>query len=284
MTDMGGVAVQPTVDARAQRARLVRVLLALVLLGGWVTWAAITYQQQLRVVSVDTFHDDLAGGDIVAFRPATNVRHDKVWLPDGSPDAVDLPATNEDGTLEPHDGVTYGPLPTVVYWTDSAVGPVRVLSQDDPRSPSAEGAIQELRDAGVPPAGPGNDWPSDTGDIWGLLTALVALAAVVMGPAPTRGTRWFWFWLLGLTWGLGVVAYAVAELVRPRAVPLVAGGAAKAERAGPDGAIADEVGAGSPERLRGWTGLLIGLAVGFVLSALGSAFSQAVGGVWVPLP
>lgn len=269
---MSGVAVQGAVDSGVRRAHVVRLVLAVLLLGGWATWAVSTYQSQLRVVRADTFHEDLAAGDIIAFRAATNVRHDSSWLPDGSPDVVDLPATNEDGTIESPEGMTTDPPATVVYWTDAAVGAVRAVDVNDSRSPSADVLIQELRQAGVRPAGMANALPGDQADPWGLLTALFALVLVVRGPLPTRGTRWFWFWMLGVTWGLGVVAYAVLELLRPRPVSVVV------EGAGPHP---------EPEvdrRIRGGRGFLIGLVLSAVISVAGSELSRAVGGVWVPLP
>ncbi|GAA2165613.1 hypothetical protein [Pedococcus bigeumensis] len=131
---MSGVAVQAGVDPRVRRTQVVRVVLTGLLLGGWALWAASTYQSQLRIVPATTFHDDLASGTVVAFRVATNVRHDRVWPPDGSPDMVDLPATNEDGTFVRPDGVSYGPPPTVVYWTDASVGAARVLDANDSRT------------------------------------------------------------------------------------------------------------------------------------------------------
>lgn len=278
MTVMSGVAVQAGVDPMVRRGRVVRIVLAVLLLGGWVVWAASTYQSQLRVVGVDTFHDDLAAGHVIAFRAASNVRHDSTWLPDGSPDLVDLPATHEDGTLDREQGFTSEPPPTVVYWTGSAVGAVRVVDLAHGSVESADALIQELRDAGVPPAGPANDWPGDQADLWGLATVLLALVAVVRGPAPTRGTRWFWFWTLGATWALGVVAHAVLELVRPRAaLP-----AASVETAPVSASQASEE---EPDpRLRWWAGLLLALVGSFLISWLGSEFSRAVGGVWVPLP
>jgi hypothetical protein len=284
MTGMSGVAVQAGVDPRVGRTQLVRVVLAVLLLGRWALWATSTYQSQLRIAPATTFHDDLASGTVVPFRVATNVRHDRVWPPDGSPDMVDLPATNEDGTFVRPDGVSYGPPPTVVYWTDASVGAVRVLDANDSRTPSAEALVQELREAGVPPAGPGNDWPGDSADVWGLLTGALALLAVVFGPVPTRGTRWFWFWVTGVTWGLGVVAYAVAELLRPRPEPHVDGSALEGD--GPeDGSAASAELEGVPgQRTRGWMGLLLAVVLGIALSVLGSEISQAVGGVWVPLP
>jgi hypothetical protein len=265
----------------------VRIALAVLLLAGWATWAASTYQSQLRVVRIDTFHADLAAGDIVAFRAASNVRHDSSWLPDGSPDGVDLPATNEDGTIDSPEGMTTGPPATVVYWTDSVVGAVRAVDVNDPRAVSADVMIQELRQAGVPPATPDNShWPTDRSDAWGFLLALLALVVVVRGPAPTRGTRWFWFWLLGLPWGLGVVAYAVLELVRTRLEPRVARGAVTVQRVTEAGgpATTHELGHGSGERFGGWRGLLLNIVLGVLITVAGSEISRGVGGIWVPLP
>jgi hypothetical protein len=285
MTVMSGVTAQAGVGSRVGREQVLRLALAVLLLGGWVTWAATTYPSQLRIVSADTFRQDLAAGHVVAFRAVSNVRHDRVWPPDGSPDQVDLPATNEDGTPDRADGVSDGPPPTVAYWTDAAVGPVRVLDANDPRSPSAEMAIMQLRDAGVPPAGVANHWPGDRADVWGLLTGALTLLVIVFGPVPTRGTRWFWFWVTGVPWGLGVVAYAVLELVRPRPDVHVGDGAEAAEPAteGAPGAT-HQLGHRSDGRIRGGKGLLLALVVGIVLAVLGSLLSQAVGGVWVPLP
>ena len=45
-----------------------------------------------------------------------------------------------------------------------------------------------------------------------LVLAGGMLALVVAGPVPRHGNRWFWFWLIGLPGGLGVVAYAIWEL------------------------------------------------------------------------
>ncbi|WP_298886558.1 hypothetical protein [uncultured Serinicoccus sp.] len=45
----------------------------------------------------------------------------------------------------------------------------------------------------------------------GLVLAVSMLVHVVFGRAPVHGTRWFWFWLIGLPAGLGVLAYAIWE-------------------------------------------------------------------------
>lgn len=50
-----------------------------------------------------------------------------------------------------------------------------------------------------------------------LLLGGAALAHLLFGPRPRRGTRWFWFWVLGVTGGVGAVAYALYEIGGRRA-------------------------------------------------------------------
>ncbi|GAA4887557.1 hypothetical protein [Serinicoccus chungangensis] len=45
----------------------------------------------------------------------------------------------------------------------------------------------------------------------GLVLVVSMLVRVVFGAAPVHGTRWFWFWLIGLPAGLGVLAWAIWE-------------------------------------------------------------------------
>lgn len=52
----------------------------------------------------------------------------------------------------------------------------------------------------------------------GLAFGLAALAFIVFGPRPVRGTRWYWFWIAGVPLGLGFAAYAVRELMHPEVV------------------------------------------------------------------
>lgn len=63
----------------------------------------------------------------------------------------------------------------------------------------------------------GSHDPREPGTVENLLRGgllLTALAGVLGGVQPRFGTRWFWFWLIGLSGGLGVAAYAVIEGVR----------------------------------------------------------------------
>ncbi|WP_109683815.1 hypothetical protein [Branchiibius hedensis] len=53
-----------------------------------------------------------------------------------------------------------------------------------------------------------------------LAFLLVGLAGICGGVAPRIANRWYWFWMCGITFGLGLLAYAVFECLRdpkPRA-------------------------------------------------------------------
>ena len=104
---------------------------------------------------------------------------------------------------------------------------------------TADERIIQLQRAGVPP-NTRFDFPSDLGQAFAIGAGLLAFLVVVGGPTPTRGTRWFWIWTLGLTWGLGVVAYAVFELLRPGRTARVVGFTGVPQR-----------------RLRGWEGFVL---------------------------
>jgi hypothetical protein len=45
----------------------------------------------------------------------------------------------------------------------------------------------------------------------GGLLALITLAAIIGGPAPVRGTRFYWFWVALLPYGLGVLFWLITE-------------------------------------------------------------------------
>lgn len=51
--------------------------------------------------------------------------------------------------------------------------------------------------------------------IAGMLFGLLGVGMIVFGPAPRRGTRWYWFWLAGVSFGLGLLNYAWRECLRP---------------------------------------------------------------------
>ncbi|NNM47200.1 hypothetical protein [Knoellia koreensis] len=249
-------------DRRARVRRVGRPLLAALLIGGWLAWATVTYVTQAREVSVKQFTTDLEAGDIVAFRAVSNVRGGYGrWAED--PIDYDIPATDASGRLLPP--VEDAGSITVMYWTDNPIGRIRIV---DDYSVPVEERIAALHQADVPP-NTALDGPSDAGQAVALALGLVTLLAIIGGPVPTRGTRWFWFWVLGLLWGWGVVAYAVGELLRPRA---------------PE-AVGAESGA-VPRRRRwsGWEGFAVQLVVGILGGLAAAEVSRLTGGVVIPRP
>jgi hypothetical protein len=188
-----------------------------VLVAGWVVWFAVLWVGQARVVSVATLEDDLRAGRVLAFREVLLEPADQgsEWVDtpglgygpvDGEGRLTDDSAVEETGA-----GVT------LTYRVDGPVATQRVLDLGGDRA-TVTAVEDRLRAEGVPPdLSLGHELTRRTGgpgQLSGLL-GLVTFGLIVLGPRPGRGSRWFWFWLLPAPFALGVLAYAVVELVRP---------------------------------------------------------------------
>jgi hypothetical protein len=79
-------------------------------------------------------------------------------------------------------------------------------------------------------------------EVFGLAALLTALVLLVT-TSPTRGTRWFWFFATPLPFGVGLLAFAALELIRPRP---------PTDR--------------SSRRWSGWLGLAVLLGANFIVS------------------
>lgn len=210
--DVGSVA---TVDQPAGRGlrRAGSLSLALVLVLGWAVWAALTWQSQVRYVTEQDFRSDAADGHVTAYAIVTNIRPTRTWPPAAGPDAFDLPSLDASGNI---DRIPAGGAPALMYFTDHAVGPTRVVDPDR-FSSYTEMYAQELRAAGVPTTRGSNvpvAEPDDGHQVLGILLGTGALGAVLFAPRRGRPTRPFWFWVLGIPGGLGVLAYAVCVPLR----------------------------------------------------------------------
>lgn len=179
-----------------------RLGVALVVL--WAGWLALTVLTAPRWVSVDQMNRDIVAGRVVAFDDAI------LLAPDDRQGWTDAPTVAVGRTSSSHRAV-------VTYLVDGPFATTRVLEQPTDRS----AVVRSLESAGVGRISALPDpWSAiDTRQGWPLWAGVplvgLFLASVVMGPGHTRGTRWFWFWTMFLTAGLGVLAYAVTELVRP---------------------------------------------------------------------
>lgn len=117
----------------------------------------------------------------------------------------------------------------------------------------------EHRNGDVEPYGGVLNWA-------GLVLGLVAVGAVVAGPTPARGTRWYWFWLVYITpFGLGLLFWLARDRPWSRsAAPSVFGG---------------------PERRRrGAVGLGVGIIAAILISILQLILHNVLGDRWVPNP
>ena len=136
---------------------------------------------------------------------------------------------------------------------------LRVLDPNGLSSDTPAGVVASLQAAGVPEADASvffGGLPSERVTQAGALLLMVSTLVVIFGPRPRRGTRWFWFWLLGLPGGIGVVGYALWEVAGLRA-----------HRAPAPGLRSDGV-YGIVVLVLG--GMLAGLSTGILLSLVGA--------------
>lgn len=230
-----GIATAPTPEDAVQEPRTIRplprwavLLLAALLVGSWSTWAVHAYRAELRIVTMNELRGDLSAGIVRSYDVVTALRSDRAWSP---PDETSYDTAQ---TPDPGAASTTGPgVMTVAYHVDSWVAPIRIVQV----VPSDAGSdlvdvpevIRELEAAGVRPrdrvpAEVPQANPRQSAEVSGFVAGLLALMAM-LAIRPTRGTRWFWWWVFGAPLGLGVLAYVVAECLLPkRTAPPAAGG------------------------------------------------------------
>ncbi len=233
-------------------------MLGWVLFVGWAVWLVTLWVTQPRLVPQELLADELSQGRATGYRVVT-VDEDGGGRP-WAPYRLDVyPASDaEDGAL---DGTSDGQQVTVAYWVDAPVARLRVLDPDGLGSDVPAALVSRFRAAGVQEVAASSLYAHPPGlrvDQAGALLLFVSTLVVVLGPRPRRGTRWFWFWVVGGPLALGVPLFAVTELLRPRYEP---------------------AGTVHPPGVAGrWSGLT-GFALGFVASLVGTAVLMALGDV-----
>ncbi|WP_329105246.1 hypothetical protein OG792_32060 [Micromonospora sp. NBC_01699] len=242
-----GVGVAVVWDWR--RVLVVGVRGSLVVL--WVLWAALAWWSAPRPADAEQARRDIAADTVTNVHSGTNWDDGGFW---GRKPAL---AGGTDGNL--------------VSWTTDAgrvryadVGYGRSAQTPDPRDASGmvrdRPLVAELRTAaGVDRTGFVH--PVVRTANWVAVSLMaVFLIALVAGPAPIHGTKWYWFWLCWTPFGLGVLAWVTWErwLDEPRA-------ARERQLVGIDGPVAKR-------RRDGFEGFLLaivlGIAIGFVTYAL----------------
>lgn len=264
-TGIERVGEPPAVRQEGVRGEPWRRPLGVVLVVLWATWLVLTAMNQLRFVEPDRFQDDLAEGRIATWRVITvdtGIDESGPWAASVN---YGIPAAGESGDPIADRLGEVGGRPALAYIVDSPLARWRVVDPDSGLEPSVASAT--LRDAGIPPGfavrDPAlTDPPSDVAMFVVLPLATLLLVTFVL-VQPTRGTRWFWLWFGWVSLGVGVLAYAVAELLRPAAPP-----------EGPD----------ETPRARGWHGLVLAILLSTVVSVGARWLGASSGWLWVPTP
>ncbi|TDC66335.1 hypothetical protein E1258_03105 [Micromonospora sp. KC207] len=235
--------------------------LALVLL--WLLAAVTTWWTAPRKQSYDQARADVAAGRVTAYQWGDR------WGVGSSPRWFGTPALQGSGTLGPL--IAWRTPDGRVHWTDTDIfGQVTTTGAVDQGSYSGPGAVgiaQDLRAAGLEHRAGVVPSPASAVTWIDLFLAAVVLGVVVAGPAPVRGTRWFWFWLIYLTpHGLGLLFWLARD--HPWSRPAVPAAArSRVER-----------------RHSGILGFGIGILAAMLIGAVLLILRQALGDWWVPRP
>ncbi|MEU7804613.1 hypothetical protein AB0B10_35690 [Micromonospora arborensis] len=177
----------------------------------WVLWVPLAWWVEPRESTETQLDRDLATGQVVAFQRASG------WA---------------DG------GAYWGSRPRPQHATNGGMlawtvpnGQIRYAFVDPPASASYPGEPDlsantrlDARLAAV--AGPwhvGGDLAHRIAGTAGLLAGVLTvlwLGRLIGGAPPMVGTRWFWFWVGLLPFGVGVLAWTYRELWRPPPAPV----------------------------------------------------------------
>ncbi|MCW2843516.1 MAG: hypothetical protein JWN22_1432 [Nocardioides sp.] len=217
MTSAQATEALPAPSARPARARQSVIgwhRLRLLLIAGWLLLAAGALGLGERTASFQELETRVASGEV----------HEVTVVGD---------------TLEP---ASQGYATVEVHWREGLVRHVATLITAQPRRAAPN---RNARDGATVITGnvadrlrasqPGlrvesaDGYPSSTSYlglrvptwvIWvGSGLSLVTLCLLVLGPEPWRATRWAWFWLLGIGFPLGMIAFLVLSGPTPLPPP-----------------------------------------------------------------
>ncbi|MEU4553600.1 hypothetical protein [Micromonospora violae] len=180
----------------------------------WVLWAGLAWWVQPRESTEAQLDRDLATGQVVAFHRANGWDDDGVYW-----------GSRPRSRYAPHGGLLVWSVRNGQTWYAFGTPPASdpYLGEPDPSS----GAGLSWRDAQI--AAISETTPVDVtgyrirnaaGLLAGVLTVLW-LGRLIGGAPPLAGTRWFWFWIGLLPFGVGVLAWTYRELWRPPPAPVV---------------------------------------------------------------
>ncbi|MDF2144773.1 hypothetical protein [Knoellia sp. p5-6-4] len=241
-----------------ERARPVVGMLVLTL---WLVWAALAWLVEPRSVDVDQLRADIASGQIVTYRVTGTDRSERAWPPSATADGWDTLGLDE-ATGLPGSGTGNVVATGIQYWVEGSYAQTRHLDASSSPVPWQD-LVGEMRAGGVPLEAPLSYQPlyGDTPFGPGRAAILLGFGSVLLAYRPTRVTRWGWLWLTAVVpLGLGLVALAVAELVRPTAAP----------------------GQEHEHRLRGGKAFLLAWALNVIVVITAGQLSRSVDALWMP--
>ena len=191
---------------------------AVVLLVGWALFVGLHIWTLPRESSEAQLRADIAAGRVVGYLQVYGLGEmEDVWglrrvgfntSDQGSGLAWDLgDGRTRYATITGSPVMVGSPPPPTINDDGTASSPVVLQPTSDLISDMrAHGARAGLRSWELVP-------------VLGVVVGVLGLVGLLFGPRPERGTKWFWFWVLGISGGLGLVAWLLAEHVWPPRVP-----------------------------------------------------------------
>ncbi len=205
----------PGTDPAGRDVRLTRWgrrLAGVVVILLWATWAGLSLVGGFQMVDHSQAVEDLSSGRMTSYalvedRPGGGSSTTGWWrqqkLAPGSVEALQTGTTSVVYTVaggRPRLVVPGHVIPGVNSWGSWTEAEVTWIEED---------LVTSGLPSTVASVAPGRILQAH--GVLGLVLAVSMLVRVVFGAAPVHGTRWFWFWLIGLPAGLGVLAYAIWE-------------------------------------------------------------------------
>ncbi|MET8094733.1 hypothetical protein [Micromonospora sp. NPDC005220] len=180
----------------------------------WVLWASLAWWVEPRESTEAQLDRDVATGQVVAFERASGWADDDAYW--GSRPRAQYAAGG--GLL-----VWTVPNGQTRYAFGAPPASDSYLAEPDLSAGAATGGRDARLAATSDTRGTGGGVAHRIGNAASLLAGVLTvlwLGRLIGGAPPLVGTRWFWFWVGLLPFGVGVLAWTYRELWRPPPLPV----------------------------------------------------------------